>query len=92
MTPQRQPADRAKVTLIDRRNPDAHVASLVWYDAAYHIDDFDLSILGEVRAVQDDLFASPPRGWVVLNGICPRRAGSSIKLLPKKLRLKRTTK
>lgn len=89
MTPKPQPTDRAKVTLIDRRNPDAHVASLVWYDSSYHIDDFDLSVLGEVRAVQDDLFASPPRGWVVLNGICPRRAGSSIKLLPKKLRPRR---
>lgn len=81
--------DRAKVTMIDKRNPLSHSIALVWTDRSLHVDDFDLAILGKVDAVQDDLLAYPPRGWVVLDGECRRRIGSFVKLLPRKLRPKR---
>ena len=83
------PRDRAKVTLVDRRNPLSHSASLTWTDSSLHIDDFDLTPLGKVEAVQDDLLASPPRGWVVLDGECHRRPSTYLKLLPRRLRPKR---
>lgn len=75
------PPDRAKITLIDRSNPLSHQVALAWTDATHKITDFDLSVLGKVDAVQDDLLACPPRGWAVLDGECLRRPSSYVKLL-----------
>lgn len=80
------PPDRAKITTIDRSNPLSHQVALVWTDATHKITDFDLSVLGKVDAVQDDLLACPPRGWVVLDGACLRRPSSYVKLLPTRRR------
>jgi hypothetical protein len=78
------PPDRAKVTLIDRSDPDNDSVSLLWTDAANSIDSFDLASLGTVKAVQGDLLATPPRGWVMLEGRCRRRFGYHVKLLTTK--------
>lgn len=89
MTTKQIPLGRAKVTLIDKRNPLSHIVCLLWQDKTHHIDDFDLSPLGNVVAVQDDLLAFPPRGWVTLDGNCRRRTSSYVKLLPARQRRKR---
>lgn len=89
MITKQPPTDRAKVTLIDTRNPASHVVSILWTNDALHVDDFDLTSLGNVASVQDDLFACPPRGWVTLDGVCLRRRGTILKPLPRKSRPRR---
>lgn len=83
------PADRAKITTIDKSNPSFPAVCIVWTDAKMQPDDFNLSELGDVEAIQSDLLACPPRGWVMLRGECRRKLGSFVKLLPKRLRPKR---
>jgi len=73
------PHNLAKITSIDRNNPESHSVSLIWADAGLTINNFDVSVLGEVIATQGDLMTTPPRGWVVLKGTCQRRLGSSIR-------------
>jgi len=80
------PHNLAKITSIDRNNPESHSVSLIWADAGLTINDFDVSVLGKVDATHGDLmnppprgWVNPPRGWVVLNGKCKRRLGSSIR-------------
>jgi hypothetical protein len=73
------PRNLAKITSIDRNNPEAHAVSLIWADAGLTINNFDLSVLGKVAATQGDLMTTPPRGWVILKGECQRRLGSSIR-------------